>query len=148
MEDVESFSLDHTKVSAPYIRRCMQQQGEKGDTIEKYDVRFFTPNKEFLTTTAMHSVEHLLAVELRKVLDNVIDISPMGCRTGYYLAVWNHHSVEQITQSVTKALQACMDYKEIPAANPKQCGNYKDLSIDSAKEVISHILEKGFNIYE
>lgn len=148
MEEVESFSLDHTKVSAPYIRKCSVQEGKRGDVIEKYDVRFFTPNKEFLTTTAMHSVEHLLAVELRRVLDDVIDISPMGCRTGYYLVVWNRHSMEQMIQAVTNALEACLGYEEVPAANPKQCGNYKDLSIDAAKTVIRRILESGFNRYE
>ena len=63
MEDVESFSLDHTKVSAPYVRKCASLYGKKGDIVEKYDIRFFTPNSEFLTTTAMHSVEHLMALD-------------------------------------------------------------------------------------
>ena len=44
MEDVESFSLDHTKVSAPYVRKCASLYGKKGDIVEKYDIRFFTPN--------------------------------------------------------------------------------------------------------
>ena len=148
MEDVESFSLDHTKVSAPYVRKCASLYGKKGDIVEKYDIRFFTPNSEFLTTTAMHSVEHLMAVEIRRYLDDVIDFSPMGCRTGYYLSVFGNHSVSDIRKAVSNALTAAKEYKEVPAANAKQCGNYSDLSMEEAKKVIEKVLSQGFNLYE
>ena len=43
MVKVESFLLNHTKVKAPFVRKCGTQQGEKkGDTISKFDLRFFT----------------------------------------------------------------------------------------------------------
>ena len=31
MEKVESFKLDHTKVKAPYIRKCCELKGTNGD---------------------------------------------------------------------------------------------------------------------
>ena len=35
---VESFSLDHTKVKAPFVRKCCVLTGEKGDVVSKYKV--------------------------------------------------------------------------------------------------------------
>ena len=37
---VESFVLDHTKVKAPYVRKCCLLDGEKGDKVTKFDLRF------------------------------------------------------------------------------------------------------------
>ena len=45
MQKVESFELDHTKVKAPFVRKCCVQQGEKGDKITKFDIRFTQPNE-------------------------------------------------------------------------------------------------------
>ena len=82
MEKVESFELDHRLVKAPYIRKCCLMTGEKGDKVSKFDVRFLQPNMEAFGTAAMHGLEHLLAFEVRSRLPQVIDLSPMGCRTG------------------------------------------------------------------
>lgn len=64
MEKVESFELDHRIVKAPYIRKCCLLQGEKGDKVTKFDIRFLQPNKEAFGTAAMHGLEHLLAMSL------------------------------------------------------------------------------------
>ena len=87
MEKVESFELDHRKVKAPYIRKCCLLNGKCGDQVTKFDIRFLQPNKEAFGTAAMHGLEHLLAHGLRDKLEGVIDLSPMGCRTGFYLSV-------------------------------------------------------------
>lgn len=59
--NVESFNLDHTKVKAPYVRLASVMQGEKGDKVYKYDIRFKQPNKEHMKMDALHSIEHLMA---------------------------------------------------------------------------------------
>lgn len=149
MEKVESFELDHTLVKAPYIRKCCVQQGEKGDFITKYDVRFLQPNVESFGTAAMHGLEHLLAHELRNNINGVIDLSPMGCRTGFYVTIWGDVEPAIVKEAIEKSLKAILDATEIPAANAIQCGNYKDLSLFGAKEYAKDALEKGFslNIY-
>ncbi len=43
---------------------------------------------EAFGTAALHGLEHLLATYLRETMDDIIDLSPMGCRTGYYLIMW------------------------------------------------------------
>lgn len=149
MEKVESFELDHTLVKAPYIRKCCVQQGEKGDFITKFDIRFLQPNVESFGTAAMHGLEHLLAHELRNNIDGVIDLSPMGCRTGFYMTIWGDVEPAKVKNAIEKSLAAILDATEIPAANAIQCGNYKDLSLFGAKEYAKAALDKGFslNIY-
>jgi len=44
MADVESFTLDHTAVLAPYVRLIGVEHGPKGDAISNFDVRFVQPN--------------------------------------------------------------------------------------------------------
>lgn len=146
MEKVESFELDHRDVRAPYIRKCCVLQGEKGDNVCKFDVRFLQPNKEAFGTAAMHGLEHLLAHELRNNLDGIIDLSPMGCRTGFYLSLWGNREPAEIKESLEKSLKTILEATEIPAANEIQCGNYKDLSLFGAKEYAKESLERGFSL--
>lgn len=37
---VESFTMDHTKVEAPFVRKCGRIEAPQGDIITKFDVRF------------------------------------------------------------------------------------------------------------
>ena len=99
MEKVESFELDHTRVKAPYVRLCGVTQGPRGDRVSKFDLRFLQPNAEAFGTAALHALEHLLAHGIREHLDGVIDLSPMGCRTGFYLTVWGEVSPAQAASS-------------------------------------------------
>lgn len=149
MNKVESFELDHNKVKAPYVRRCCILKGIKGDEVTKFDLRFLQPNKEAFGTAAMHGLEHLLAYILRKKLEGIIDLSPMGCRTGFYLTIWGNREPMEIKNALEDALKEVLVANEMPAANSVQCGNYRDLSLFGAKEYAKEVLEKGFslNIY-
>lgn len=146
MKKVESFELDHRLVKAPYIRKCCTLEGKKGDYVSKYDLRFLQPNKESFGTAGMHGLEHLLATYLRDKIDDIIDISPMGCRTGFYLSVWGDKDVTEIKKGLEKALVAILESSEIPAANEIQCGNYRDLSLFGAKEYAKDALKEGFSL--
>ncbi len=146
MEKVESFELDHRVVKAPYIRKCCLLQGEKGDKVSKFDLRFLQPNKEAFGTAAMHGLEHLLAHQLRKEINGIIDLSPMGCRTGFYLTIWGDIESSAIKNSLEKSLKDILEVNEIPAANEIQCGNYRDLSLFGAKEYAKLVLIQGFSL--
>ena len=149
MNKVESFELDHRKVKAPYIRKCCLLNGPQGDFVTKFDIRFLQPNKEAFGTAAMHGLEHLLAYKLRDNLEGIIDFSPLGCRTGFYLSIFGDREASDIKIAVENALNEILEATEIPAANDIQCGNYRDLSLFGAKEYAKEALEKGFslNIY-
>lgn len=145
MVEIESFSLDHTKVKAPFVRKCGVQKGSHGDVVTKFDLRFVQPNEGSIPTAAIHTLEHLLAGYIREKLDNIIDISPMGCRTGFYMIAWGELEVDAVIAALNYSLKKIVETEEVPAANPIQCGNYRDHSLFSAKEYAKYILEKGIS---
>lgn len=137
---VESFTMDHTQVKAPFVRKCGVLTGPNGDVVTKFDLRFMQPNKDSIPTAALHALEHLLAGYLRDEVENVIDLSPMGCRTGFYFIVWGQPSIEQITLALKRSLQRVVESTKVPAANEVQCGNYRDLSLFGAQEYAKLVL--------
>lgn len=133
--NVDSFNLDHTKVTAPYVRLAARKAGEKGDIVTKFDVRFTQPNKECMPTGAIHTIEHIVAEYIRDEIEGVIDFSPMGCRTGFYLTVWGDRNEEYIAKHLLPVVKKVVAWEgEIPAANEIQCGNYRDMDLDGAKK--------------
>lgn len=145
MPQVESFQLDHRRVVAPYIRKSGVLNGEKGDKVTKFDLRFLQPNQESMPTASLHALEHFLAGFLRGHLHNVIDLSPMGCRTGFYLILWGDVEAETVKSALEASLKQVLDATEVPAATDIQCGNYRDLSLFGAKEYAKYVLDKGFS---
>ncbi len=148
--NVDSFNLDHTKVVAPYVRTAAKKQGEKGDIVTKFDVRVTQPNKEFMTTGALHTMEHIIAEYLRDEINGVIDFSPMGCRTGFYLTVWGDVSEEYIASHLLPVFQKVVEWQgDVPAANEIQCGNYRDMDLEGAKKYarawVDGIKSKGWS---
>lgn len=137
---VESFTMDHTQVKAPFVRKCGVLTGAHGDVVTKFDLRFMQPNHDAIPTAALHALEHLLAGFLRDEVENVIDLSPMGCRTGFYFIVWGEPTVQQIQEALCRALQRVVTATQVPAANPVQCGNYRDLSLFGAQEYAKMVL--------
>lgn len=134
--NVESFSLDHTKVKAPYVRMAGKKTGPRGDVVTKFDLRFAQPNEEALPIAAVHTLEHLMAEYIRDELDGVIDLSPMGCRTGFYLALFGEPGEEDVARAVRNVLAkvaAWSDSEAIPGQDPVMCGNWKDHDLAGAK---------------
>ena len=145
MVKVESFELDHTKVKAPYVRKARIKIGPKGDIVSKFDLRFVQPNKEFLSDKGMHTLEHFLAGFMREKLDDVIDISPMGCKTGFYLTSFGDIDVKDIIEALEYSLYKVLEQEEIPAANELQCGSAKLHSLELAKSHAKQVLENGIS---
>jgi len=140
--NVESFNLDHTKVSAPYVRLVGKIFGEHGDVIYKYDLRFCQPNQEFMDMPAMHSLEHMMAEYIRNHMERVVDLSPMGCQTGFYLTVLNSSDEQTIFNGLEQTLNDIINAKEVPAANEIQCGNAKSHDLEGAKGFARKMLNK------
>lgn len=140
--NVESFNLDHTKVSAPYVRLAGVIKGEHGDVVRKYDIRFKQPNKEHMEMPALHSLEHLMAEHIRNHTDKVVDLSPMGCQTGFYLTMINHDDYEEVLDIIEKTLRDVLNATEVPACNEVQCGWAASHNLEGAKQLAKEMLEK------
>ena len=149
MAEVESFTLNHNIVKAPYVRLISKEIGKKGDVITNFDIRFLQPNMSEMPTAAIHTLEHLLADLLRDKLDKIIDISPFGCRTGFHLIAWDERSAEEIAIALKAVLQEIVDkveWKDVQGVDAKSCGNYRDHSLFGAKEYAKKILSEGISV--
>ena len=102
---MESFELDHTAVKAPYVRLIGEETGPKGDVISNYDIRLVQPNEDSIPTAGLHTIEHLLAMLIRKRIDGMIDCSPFGCRTGFHMIMWGQHDPKTIAQVIKSSLE-------------------------------------------
>lgn len=140
--NVESFNLDHTKVKAPYVRLACVTDGEYGDKIYKYDLRVCQPNQDHMPMPALHSLEHLMAELSRNHSDKVIDISPMGCQTGFYIALLNVSAYDDALNLIEQTLQDVLNATEVPACNVVQCGWAASHSLEGAQKIARYLLDK------
>jgi len=144
MARVESFELDHTRVHAPYVRLAA-----RGEGLSKWDLRLAQPNKAAIPTDAMHTLEHLLATYIRDHLEGVFDLSPMGCRTGFYMTVVGAPSEEEVRAAFEAALKDVLDHEgPVPGVSPLTCGNYRDHDLKGAKAWAKRVLDAGIRVQE
>jgi S-ribosylhomocysteine lyase len=140
----ESALFDHRLVKAPYLRYAGIIELKSGDKIYKYDLRFVQPNSELIPTAILHTLEHLLAVTMRQHIDGIVDISPMGCLTGFYIVAINQ-PYDKLIIALAKALRDVSEFKEIPFANEIQCGAAKNHDLVGAKKYAKEMLEGQAN---
>ena len=131
MERITSFTINHDILMPGfYISRI------DGD-ITTYDMRTRRPNMgDYMSDLTMHSVEHMFATYIRnsEIAEDVIYFGPMGCQTGFYLLIRNadHKQVFEISKKILKQI---IDHDgEMFGASARECGNYRNLSLDAAKE--------------
>ncbi|MBB5377023.1 S-ribosylhomocysteine lyase [Deinococcus metalli] len=149
MANVESFDLDHTKVRAPYVRLAGVKATPRGDHISKYDLRLLQPNQGAIDPAAIHTLEHLLAGYLRDHLENVVDVSPMGCRTGLYMAVIGEPDEQGVLGAFEAALRDTAGHdRPIPGVSELECGNYRDHDLDAARRHAREALAQGLKVQE
>jgi len=147
---LDSFTVDHTKMIAPAVRVAKVMTSPSGDTITVFDLRFVAPNTETLTSEGIHTLEHLFAGFMRDHLNGdgveIIDISPMGCRTGFYMSLLGTPKKKRVAKAWKKSMKDILLVKsesDIPELNIYQCGTYKMHSLSDAQEIASKVLSKG-----
>ncbi len=101
-----------------------------------------------LTPKVAHSLEHLFAVALRAECEEhqgdlkVLDVSPMGCRTGYYLTVLNPAGalpLSRATEAVRAMLPGALEIGELPGARLETCGAYREHDFEGARAEIARL---------
>lgn len=143
---VKSFAIDHTNMKAPDIRVAEEIVLGK-NRIVKYDIRFKKPYvDELIFPAVMHSIEHMMATAIREISEaQIIDFSPMGCRTGFYLSVINPGE-NFIKNDIKGAMIISLDMEEVPGATKKSCGNFYYHDIEGAKNELLDFLEFYYGI--
>ncbi len=152
---LDSFTVDHTIMPAPAVRRAKGMKTPCGDDITVFDLRFVKPNQEILSERGIHTLEHLFAGFMREHLNSesveIIDISPMGCRTGFYMSLLGTPSEEVVADAWEASMKDVLEVKsqeDIPELNIYQCGTYKMHSLDEAKEIASKVLQRDIDIMD
>ena len=150
---LDSFKVDHTRMPAPAVRLAKSMQTPKGDVISVFDLRFTRPNCEILSEKGIHTMEHLIAGFMREHLNTsrveIIDISPMGCRTGFYMSVIgapSEYDVKDAWESSMRDVLRIRDEKDIPGLNIYQCGTAKMHSLKEAQEIAQNVLDRGVGV--
>ena len=152
---LDSFTVDHTIMPAPAVRKAKGMKTPSGDNITVFDLRFVRPNEEILSQEGIHTLEHLFAGFMRNHLNSkdteIIDLSPMGCRTGFYMSLVGSPSEEKVAEAWEAAMKDVTNVKEqkdIPELNLYQCGTYKMHSLDDAKAIARAVLNKDIDIMD
>lgn len=148
---LDSFKVDHTRMPAPAVRLAKIMQTLKGDDICVFDLRFCKPNNEILSEKGIHTLEHLFAGFMREFLKDceIIDISPMGCRTGFYMSTIKKPSEESVKEAWEASMRAVLkvqNQEDIPELNIYQCGTAAMHSLKEAQEIAHSTLERGIKI--
>ena len=139
IQRITSFTVDHDKITEGiYVSRI------DGDVVT-YDLRTRIPNAgDYMDNLTMHSLEHMFATYVRnsEIGDRVIYFGPMGCRTGFYLLVRELPN-EEVLAIVKDVLAKIVAHDGgMFGAERKECGNYRELSLDAAKTEAERYLAK------
>ncbi|WP_456296659.1 S-ribosylhomocysteine lyase [Vibrio sp. AK197] len=150
---LDSFTVDHTRMNAPAVRVAKTMTTPKGDTITVFDLRFTLPNKDILSERGIHTLEHLYAGFMRQHLNGdsveIIDISPMGCRTGFYMSLIGTPQEQQVADAWLASMQDVLKVESqnnIPELNEYQCGTAQMHSLEEAKQIAQTVINSGISV--
>ena len=147
---LDSFTVDHTKMPAPAVRVAKYMSTPSGDSITVFDLRFCRPNEAILSETGIHTLEHLFAGFMREHLNSnkveIIDLSPMGCRTGFYMSLLGTPKKKKVVKAWKASMVDVLNVaqqSDIPELNIYQCGTCNMHSLEDAKNIAQEVLDQG-----
>ena len=150
---LDSFTVDHTKMPAPAVRVAKSMSTPSGDDITVFDLRFCVPNEKILSERGIHTLEHLFAGFMRDHLNSkkveIIDLSPMGCRTGFYMSLLGSPKEKKVAKAWKKAMKDVLGVQsqsDIPELNLYQCGTYQMHSLEEAQQIAQDIVDADIGI--
>ncbi len=155
MPMLDSFMVDHTRMIAPATRVAKTMSTPSGDKITVFDLRFYEPNKKMMSEKGIHTLEHLFAGFIRDHLNSkdveIIDVSPMGCRTGFYMSLLGEPAPEKVSTAWKEAMEDVLKVEkqeDIPELNIYQCGTCNMHSLDEAKDIAKDILSHEIGVMD
>ena len=150
---LDSFTVDHTKMPAPAVRVAKSMSTPSGDDITVFDLRFCIPNEKMLSERGIHTLEHLFAGFMRDHLNSkkveIIDLSPMGCRTGFDMLLLGSPKEKKVAKAWRKAMKDVLgvnSQSDIPELNLYQCGTCEMHSLDEAQKIAQDIVDADIGI--
>ena len=96
-----------------------------------------------MDNATMHSFEHMFATYVRNsdIGDRVMYFGPMGCQTGFYLLMRDTSDSETLALVLSVLKNIIAHDGEMFGCSEIECGNYRNLSVEAAKEEAKRYLE-------
>ena len=127
MDKIASFTVDHLTLEPGLYVSRIDRDPATGAAVTTFDIRVTAPNREPVMNTA--EVRNDAAWASR-----VVYFGPMGCRTGFYLAVFGEVGSREVLPLVQGLFRFVTGFEgEIPGARPEECGNYLDQNLAAAQ---------------
>ena len=79
----------------------------------------------------------------------IIDISPMGCRTGFYMSLIGTPDEKAVADAWLASMQDVLnvqDQSKIPELNEYQCGTFQMHSLLEAQNIARDVLERKIQV--
>ncbi|MGL5697554.1 MAG: S-ribosylhomocysteine lyase, partial [Plesiomonas shigelloides] len=79
----------------------------------------------------------------------IIDISPMGCRTGFYMSLIGAPDAQRVADAWLAAMQDVVhvaSQDDIPELNRFQCGTCAMHSLSEAQQIARNVLSRGVGV--
>lgn len=135
--------LDHRLLRAPSVKlRAAKRDREAGDVVYSIDLRLRKPNAGACMTSAeLHSIEHFLLEGFQRLLpESFVSVGVMGCRTGFYLILFNEGRAAIVCDTLESILHGIGHASEVPYARIEQCGDYRNHDLAAAQAVAREVL--------
>jgi S-ribosylhomocysteine lyase len=101
--------------------------------ISGFDFRFLSPNTKSMPSDSAHTLEHHFSYYIRQKTGDLIDVSIMGCGTGFLMYFAGDKELSWVSELFFESLQYVLKSKEIPKATPDVCWNFQNHDLDGAK---------------
>jgi len=137
MKTIPSFQKNHD-VLEKGLYLCGETQN-----VYTYDLRFKKPNGgNYISPKALHSIEHMLATILRNSAsgEKIVYFGPMGCRTGFYLLVFDM-GLGEVKSLIEAAIEESLSLDCVPGSAKRECGNYLEHDLEGAKRELAAYLD-------
>lgn len=133
--------LDHRFVTPPYLRVAERKKTLASDGVYLWQLRIAQPNVAQVSMPVVHSLEHFLGDTLRATRDDVINIAPMGCQTGFYI-VSLIRDFDELASLLVGVLESIGTATEVPLADPIHCGWAENHSLAGVQELAAWLLRR------
>lgn len=139
------FPVNYTLVKAPYIHQSATVQHPVGPVLTVFDLQLLQPNTATLPSGVIHTLDHLLTIELDRLLPDLINLAPMSCQTGFYLTVFDEVSSSQIHSVLMSALNHLVLNPTTLKLDATSCRHYRNLAQEAALTYLTDLLDQGIS---
>lgn len=133
--------LDHRFVTPPYLRITERKKTRSDHEVYLWQLRISQPNVAQVSMPVVHSFEHFLGDTLCATREDIVNIAPMGCQTGFYIASLIE-DFNEMAELLAGVLESIGGATEVPLADTVHCGWAENHSLAGVQELAAWLLRR------